>query len=211
MINLDSLTQNNSTVYVILNQLGQLSTDIREKINFIYESRLDFRHFQKFNLLLTNLNRFRLTDNMSNEEYRQNLSNYVNKLQTDLDAIIKHISEDKEHSAYTHKNDTTAKFFEIMSLIAEFKSLRDEDGKNVDLDYCKNLLQKINEIIDDSTNDDNNTNSNLTESQVEILQNSKKAINAYINELETIDSSESSEEFDETTETTESIANKVKV
>lgn len=98
-----------------------------------------------------------------------------------------------------------------MSLIAEFKSLRNEDGNNVDLDYCKNLLQKINEITDNSADNDNNVSSNLTESQIEILKNSKEAISAYINELESIDFSEDSEYFNESIDFNESTANKAKV
>lgn len=208
MIDLDSLAKNNPTTYLILNNLNSLSNEIREKINFIYESRLDFKHFEQFNLLLTNLHRFRLRDTMNENEFKENLSNYVNKLQKDLDSLIKHISDDKDHSSYTHRNDITAKFFEVMSLIAEFKSLRNEDGKNVDLDYCKNLLQKIDEITNDSADDENNVNSKLTESQVEILKNSKEAISVYIDELETIDSNE---EYEDSNESIESTANKVKV
>lgn len=173
--------------YLILNKLGKTSIRIKNKIDLIYNSNIDYSSFEKFKMEMETFERFDLnTKWMDDYKIREAISNFSNEFEKTLDIFIQKIHNNNKDKEIV---DAKVKFFEILSLMAEFKQMREE---NVSADSLIKSLIKLDSLID-YTLDINEESPSLNESEIATLKESKESVKELMNELMTIEANDNVE------------------
>lgn len=173
--------------YLILNKLGKTSIRIKNKIDLIYNSNIDYSSFEKFKMEMETFERFDLnTKWMDDYKIREAISNFSNEFEKTLDIFIQKIHNNNKDKEIV---DAKVKFFEILSLMAEFKQMREE---NVSADSLIKSLIKLDSLID-YTLDINEESPSLNESEIATLKESKESVKELMNELMIIEANDNVE------------------
>lgn len=173
--------------YFILNRLGETSTRIKNKIDLIYSSNIDYDSFEKFKIEMETFERFNFnTKGMEDYKIRETIFNFSNEFEKALDTFIQKINDNKKDKEIV---DAKVNFFEIVYLMAEFKQMREE---NVSADSLINSLTKLDSLID-YTLEINKESPSLNESEIATLKESKESVKELMNELMTIEANDNVE------------------
>lgn len=146
----------------ILNEL-EISKDIREKIDLIKQSNMDFNNFNNFKFVLKELDNFDVNFKLSNETINKNINNFVNKLINNLDSIIEKIP--KQNVEKKFNND-------FLNMLAEIDKYVNQMSSQIGITpkETKNLRQQLEETLN------NPSNYNLKEKQIILLQKATEAL-----------------------------------
>lgn len=144
---------------MILNELP-ISPTISEKIEFIKSSKLDFKDFNNFRLLLNSLESFEPSSKLSPKEYKAQINRRIGAFLERLDILEKKIKSTQEH-----KSDK-AKYFHLLAEIETFANKTKQDSQ-----ILGELLEKTSEFLLSAEN--------LNDNEMDTLEKVKESLQEY--------------------------------
>lgn len=136
----------------ILNDLP-ISQSIKEKIDYIKNSKADYGTHNEFRLLMQSLNHFEINERFSQDTIKQKINNFVGKLIKDLDSFIERINAQQESQVSNQNisnNDTELNFFAV---IGKASALSKQDGEATQ-EQINNLVSDIDKVYDKSSDEE---------------------------------------------------------
>ena len=119
----------------ILNDLGEASEQIQEKIELIKTSNIDFKSFEEFKFQVNSrLENFRISNEISENEQQRQINNFLNSFVPVLDKIIEKNSLNNPDNIY-------------LSLLAELNKFKDNE-QNLDEKDFEKCSKRANKFID---------------------------------------------------------------
>lgn len=119
----------------ILNDLGEASEQIQEKIELIKTSNIDFKSFEEFKFQVNSrLENFRISNEISENEQQRQINNFLNSFVPVLDKIIEKNSLNNPDNIY-------------LSLLAELNKFKDNE-QNLDEKDFEKFSKRANKFID---------------------------------------------------------------
>ena len=119
----------------ILNDLGEASEQIQEKIELIKTSNIDFKSFEEFKFQVNSrLENFRISNEISENEQQRQINNFLNSFVPVLDKIIEKNSLNNPDNIY-------------LSLLAELNKFKDNE-QNLDEEDFEKFSKRANKFID---------------------------------------------------------------
>lgn len=119
----------------ILNDLGEVSEQIQEKIELIKTSNIDFKSFEEFKFQVNSrLENFRISNEISENEQQRQINNFLNSFVPVLDKIIEKNSLNNPDNIY-------------LSLLAELNKFKDNE-QNLDEKDFEKFSKRANKFID---------------------------------------------------------------
>lgn len=119
----------------ILNDLGEASEQIQEKIELIKTSNIDFKSFEEFKFQVNSrLENFRISNEISENEQQRQINNFLNSFVPVLDKIIEKNSLNNPDNIY-------------LSLLAELNKFKDNE-QNLDEKDFEKFNKRANKFID---------------------------------------------------------------
>lgn len=119
----------------ILNDLGEASEQIQEKIELIKTSNIDFKSFEEFKFQVNSrLENFRISNEISENEQQRQINNFLNSFVPVLDKIIEKNSLNNPDNIY-------------LSLLAELNNFKDNE-QNLDEKDFEKFSKRANKFID---------------------------------------------------------------
>ena len=119
----------------ILNDLGEASEQIQEKIELLKTSNIDFKSFEEFKFQVNSrLENFRISNEISENEQQRQINNFLNSFVPVLDKIIEKNSLNNPDNIY-------------LSLLAELNKFKDNE-QNLDEKDFEKFSKRANKFID---------------------------------------------------------------
>lgn len=119
----------------ILNDLGEASEQIQEKIELIKTSNIDFKSFEEFKFQVNSrLENFRISNEISENEQQRQINNFLNSFVPVLDKIIEKNSLNNPDNIY-------------LSLLAELNKFKYNE-QNLDEKDFEKFSKRANKFID---------------------------------------------------------------
>ena len=167
---------------MILNELP-ISPTINEKIEFIKSSKLDFKDFNSFRLLLNSLEGFEPSSKLSPNEYKAQINRRIGAFLERLDFLEEKIKstqmeipqmeqESKPNKALNKEEDKEvslsdkAKYFYLLGEIETFANKEEQDSQTLG-----ELLEKTNELLLNAEN--------LNDDEIDTLEETKESLQEY--------------------------------
>lgn len=165
---------------MILNELP-ISPTINEKIEFIKSSKLDFKDFNSFRLLLNSLEGFEPSSKLSPNEYKAQINRRIGAFLERLDFLEEKIKntqnleieqESKPNEALSkddNREDSLsdrAKYFYLLAEIETFANKEEQDSQTLG-----KLLEKTSELLLNAEN--------LNDDEIDTLEETKESLQEY--------------------------------
>lgn len=167
---------------MILNELP-ISPTINEKIEFIKSSKLDFKDFNSFRLLLNSLEGFEPSSKLSPNEYKAQINRRIGAFLERLDFLEEKIKstqmeipqmeqESKPNEALNKEEDKEvslsdkAKYFYLLGEIETFANKEEQDSQTLG-----KLLEKTSELLLNAEN--------LNDDEIDTLEETKESLQEY--------------------------------
>lgn len=169
---------------MILNELP-ISPTINEKIEFIKSSKLDFKDFNNFRLLLNSLESFEPSSKLSPKEYKAQINRRIGAFLERLNILEKkikstqdlQIKQEHESNEVLNKNENQenplsdrAKYFYLLAEIETFANKTEQDSQTLG-----KLLEKTSELLLNTEN--------LNEDEIDTLEETKESLQEYFTHL----------------------------
>ncbi|WP_416861208.1 hypothetical protein [Helicobacter ganmani] len=169
---------------MILNELP-ISPTINEKIEFIKSSKLDFKDFNNFRLLLNSLENFEPSSKLSPKEYKAQINRRIGAFLERLNILEKkikstqdlQIKQEHESNEVLNKNENQenplsdrAKYFYLLAEIETFANKTEQDSQTLG-----KLLEKTSELLLNTEN--------LNEDEIDTLEETKESLQEYFTHL----------------------------
>ena len=165
---------------MILNELS-VSDDIRKKIDFIKNSKLDYSTFEKFKFFLLDLESFEPNPKLTQKMSKNQVNKKIAYILEELDNFIQNINKkSQENSNLEQKLDSKENLNEKENLNKESKErftklllrlneICANEEPTISYEECQVLLKEMNELL----------TKNLGESENEFLKNMKAEFTRY--------------------------------
>ncbi|MCL9821863.1 hypothetical protein NCR96_08965 [Helicobacter sp. 14348-15] len=165
---------------MILNELP-ISPTINEKIEFIKSSKLDFKDFNSFRLLLNSLEGFEPSSKLSPNEYKAQINRRIGAFLERLNVLEEKIKntqnleieqESKPNEALSkddNREDSLsdrAKYFYLLAEIETFANKEEQDSQTLG-----KLLEKTSELLLNAEN--------LNDDEIDTLEETKESLQEY--------------------------------
>lgn len=165
---------------MILNELP-ISPTINEKIEFIKSSKLDFKDFNSFRLLLNSLEGFEPSSKLSPNEYKAQINRRIGAFLERLNVLEEKIKntqnleieqESKPNEALSkddNREDSLsdrAKYFYLLAEIETFANKEEQDSQTLG-----KLLEKTSELLFNAEN--------LNDDEIDTLEETKESLQEY--------------------------------
>ena len=124
----------------ILHDLDEISEKIKEKIELIQNSNIDYKSFEKFKFALGQLDNFSIRSEISDQMQQKQINNFLNTFIPNLDEIIEKNSLNNPDNIY-------------LSLLAELNKFKDNE-QNIDEKDCEKFAKRANKFLDICTDEE---------------------------------------------------------
>ena len=124
----------------ILHDLDEISEKIKEKIELIQNSNIDYKSFEKFKFALGQLDNFSIRSEISDQMQQKQINNFLNTFIPNLDEIIEKNSLNNPDNIY-------------LSLLTELNKFKDNE-QNIDEKDCEKFAKRANKFLDICTDEE---------------------------------------------------------